>query len=88
MAGENAIQFNPRVGADLSNIYGANPAFDIGADAMPVNKTDVSMGQVMVTFQDTKSESVPQQMQNIISDNKIGKSLDALALMNRTFFNK
>ncbi len=83
MAGEFALQFNPRAFSDPSLIHGSNPAFDINAgnfaivnNSFPTTNSDMAARQFRLAFQDTKSESVPHQHKNIVTDNNVGKKLD------------
>ncbi len=76
MAGEFALQFNTKAFSDPSLTYGTNPAFEMNASSFPTTNSDMSIRQFRLGFQDTKAESAPHQMQNIVSDNRVGRKLD------------
>ncbi len=76
MAGEFSLQFNTKAFSDPSLTYGANQAYDMSVENFPTTKSDATMRQFMLTFQDTRSDAVPHQHQNIVTDNNVGKRLD------------
>ena len=76
----NGIQMNNRPGMDMGMLFGHIQGNDITPDAgqMVTTKTDMALRQFMLTFQDSKSENIPHQHKNIITDNNVGKRLDIM----------
>ena len=74
----NGIQMNNRLGMDMSMMFGHIQGNDFTPDAgkMVTTSNDMSLRQFRLAFQDSKTENVPHENKNIITDNNVGKRLD------------
>lgn len=73
----NGVQLNSKLGVNFDMLYGNIQGNDVSfAQKLTVN-SDMFNG-LRLSFQDTKSESAPHQMQNLatITNPNVGKKLD------------
>lgn len=71
----NGVQLNSSFGRDFGLLYGYLPENNISTDAQTTVKSDKFNTQ-RANFQDSKSESIPMQFKNIITDNNVGRKID------------
>ena len=74
----NGVQLNNKIGTNFDLMYGNIEGNDFSFAQKMTVKSDLFNNMFRASFKDTKSESVPQQMQNIatITSPNVGKKLD------------
>lgn len=74
----NGIQLNSKIGTNFDLMYGNIQGNDVSYAQKMTVKSDLFNNRFRASFQDTKSENLPQQMQNVatITNPNVGKKLD------------